>query len=104
MPPYYVDIVQGMATLAGLPGVSVVSASYGYFLDFFGQESLEQTWDSTILQPAIAVHPNVSFFPASGDSAAFNGLICPSASPEVVSVGGTSLFVTSSGQWKNEVG
>ena len=65
-PPYYEDIVQGMATLAGLPGVSVVSASYGYFLDYFGQESLEQTWDSTILQPAIAAHPNVSFFAVVG--------------------------------------
>ena len=101
---YYSDIVNGMATLAGLPGVSVVSVSYGWFLDYFGQEALEQHWDSTILQPAIAAHPNVSFFAASGDDAAFDGLIYPSASPEVVSVGGTSLHVTKSGQWSNEVG
>jgi hypothetical protein len=101
--PFNEDTVQGMATLAGLPGVSVVSASYGFPLDLFGQESLEQNWDSTILQPAIAAHPNVSFFAASGDDAAFEGLIYPSASPEVVSVGGTSLFVTRSGQWSNEV-
>ena len=31
---YGEDIVQGMATLAGLPGVSVVSASYGCSLEF----------------------------------------------------------------------
>ena len=61
------DIPAGMATLAGLPGVSVVSASYGWFLDDFGQERLEQSWDSTILQPALAANPNVSFFAASGD-------------------------------------
>ncbi len=98
------DIPLGIATLAGLPGVSVVSASYGWFLDYFGQESLEQSWDSTILQPALAANPNVSVFAASGDDGADYGLIYPSASPEVVSVGGTSLFVTSSGQWSNEVG
>ncbi len=101
---YYEDIPLGMATLAGLPGVSVVSASYGYFLDLFGQESLEQSWDTTILQPAIAANPNVSFFAASGDDAAYYGVIYPSASPEVVSVGGTSLYVTGSGQWSSEVG
>ena len=93
-----------MATLAGLPGVSVVSVSYGWFLDAFGQESLERTWDSTILQPAIAAHPNVSFFASSGDSGAGFGLIYPAASPEVVSVGGTSLNLTASGQWSSEVG
>ena len=60
-------------------------------------ESLEQTWDSTIIQPALAANPNVSVFAASGDDGAEFGLIYPSASPEVVSVGGTSLFVTPSG-------
>ena len=34
---YFEDIPQGMATLAGLPGVSVVSVSYGWFLDYYGQ-------------------------------------------------------------------
>ena len=63
----YEDIPLGIATLARLPGVSVVSASYGWYLDFFGEESLEQTWDSTIIQPALAANPNVSVFAASGD-------------------------------------
>jgi large repetitive protein len=100
----YDDVVQGMATLAGLPGVSVVSVSYGLYLDYYGEESLEQSWDSTILEPAIAAHPNVSFFAASGDNGAYYGLIYPSASPNVVSVGGTSLSLTNSGQWAGEVG
>jgi hypothetical protein len=41
-------------TLAGLPDVSVISASHGYFLDLLGQESLEQGWDSSSIQPALA--------------------------------------------------
>ena len=36
----------------------------------------------------------MSFFASSGDSGADSGLIYPSASPEVVSVGGTSLYLT----------
>ena len=31
---FFEDIPQGIATLAGLPGISVVSASYGWFLRF----------------------------------------------------------------------
>ena len=54
----------------------------------------EQSWDSTIIQPALAANPDVSVFAASGDSGACSGLIYPSASPEVVSVGGTSLYST----------
>jgi subtilase family serine protease len=95
------SIVQGMATLAGLPGVSVVSSSYVYFLDAFGLESLEQTWDSTILAPAAAANPNVSFFASSGD---YFSVTYPAASPEVVSVGATTLNLTSTGQWSSETG
>ena len=49
---YYEDIPLGIATLAGLPGISVISASYAWYLDYFGVESLEQSWDSTIIGPA----------------------------------------------------
>ena len=101
---YYEDIPLGIATLAGLPDVSVVSASYGYFLDLFGQQGLEQGWDSSIIQPALAANPDVSIFAATGDDASAYGLVYPAASPEVVSVGGTSLTVTKSGQWINETG
>jgi len=101
---YYEDIPQGMATLAGLPGVSVVSASYGSPLESLAPTGLEQQWDSTILGPAIAAHPNVSFFASSGDSGASDGLIYPSASPSVVSVGGTTLNLTASNQWLSETG
>ena len=46
----------------------------------------------------------MSVFTASGDDSASFGVTYPSASPEVVAVGGTSLFVTPSGQWSNETG
>ena len=101
---FFEDIPLGVATLAGLPGVSVVSASYAWFLDFFGEESLEQTWDSTIIGPALAANPNVSVFAATGDDSAEFGVTYPSASPEVVGVGGTSLFLTPSNQWSEELG
>jgi hypothetical protein len=98
------DVPLGIATLAGLPGVTVISASYGQFMDALGQVALEQSFDSTIIQPALAANPNVSVFASSGDQGAMFGLAYPAASPEVVSVGGTSLFVTPSGQWSSEIG
>jgi subtilase family serine protease len=44
--------------------------------------------------------PRVSFFAAAGDTR--SEVIYPSASPEVISVGGTTLTVTSTGAWKQE--
>ena len=101
---YYDDIPLGIATLAGLPGVSVISSSYTWYLDDFGEESLEQSWDTTIIQPALAANPDVSVFDAAGDNGAFYGVTYPSASPEVVAVGGTSLSFTQTGQWSGETG
>ncbi len=101
---YYEDIPLGIATLAGLPGVSVISASYAWYLDDFGVESLEQSWDSTIIAPALAANPNVSVFAATGDNGAYYGATYPSSSPEVVGVGGTSLYLTPGGQWSEELG
>ena len=46
----------------------------------------------------------MSVFAASGDSGASPGLIYPSASPAVVSVGGTTLELNSQGKWLNETG
>ncbi len=101
---YYEDIPLGIATLAGLPGMSVISASYAWYLDDFGVESLEQSWDSTIIGPALAANPNVSVFAATGDNAAYYGVTYPSASPEVVGVGGTSLVLTQKNEWSSETG
>ncbi len=67
--------------------------------------ALETEWDSEYIQAALAVNPNVTFFSSSGDDGSFpDSLIYPSVSPEVVSVGGTSLFLGSQNQWANETG
>lgn len=57
----------------------------------------------TAYDASFTAAPNVSFFAASGDSA--SAVLYPSASPDVVSVGGTVLTVTqSSSAWEAESG
>ncbi len=56
------------------------------------------------IQPALAANPNVTFLSATGDDGSDFGTIYPSASPEVVGVGGTSLFVNGQNQWIGETG
>ena len=101
---FYDDIPQGMATLAGLPGMSVVSSSYGVDLEYAGLGSVESAFENSYLAPAAAANPNVTFFASSGDSGAAYGLIYPSSSPTVVSVGGTSLYLNAKNQWQSETG
>ena len=98
------DIPHGVATLAGLPGMSVVSASYGLYLEGFGEQATEKQWDSTIIQPAVAANPDVSLFAASGDEGSFLGPAYPAASPEVVGVGGTLLSLSATGGYGSETG
>ena len=43
-------------------------------------------------------------FAATGDDSAIYGVTYPSASPEVVGVGGTTLDLTPGGEWSNELG
>ncbi len=70
----YDDISKGMATLAGLPGMSVVTASYGYDYEDRDLGSVEQSFEDEYLAPAAADHKYVTFFAASGDSGAAYGL------------------------------
>ncbi len=101
----FYDLMQGAYTAASLPGVSAVSMSFGGFLEYFGEGYLENELDSTYLEPALANNPNVTFLAATGDDGAFpNSLIYPSASPLVVGVGGTALYLTSTGQYSSETG
>jgi autotransporter-associated beta strand protein len=76
------DIFLGEATAAGLPGVTVVSNSWG------GPEASDETsYDSYFTTPAD--HTGVTFLAAAGDSGAPAGY--PASSPNVVAVGGTQL-------------
>jgi hypothetical protein len=91
--PSFADLFSGVAYAASAPGVSVVSMSFG------GSEaSLTQSevaaFDQTFTTPT--GHPGVTFLASSGDQGAFpsNGPLAiefPSASPNVVSVGGTTI-------------
>ncbi len=74
-------------------GVVVVSNSYGA-LEGLG----ENTLDSFYSQPA--GHQGVSFTVSAGDSGAPANY--PSASPNVVSVGGTNLKLNASNNWSSE--
>jgi subtilase family serine protease len=76
-------------------GVSVVSMSWGT-----GDFSGETNFDSHFTTPA--GHTNVSFVASSGDNGA--GVSWPSISSKVLSVGGTSLNLNSSGNYSSESG
>ncbi len=78
------DLIKAVDVAADLPGVTQVSMSWG------GSEfASELTYDSHFQ------HSNVSFFASSGDQGGTK--IYPSMSPNVVSVGGTTLTLASSG-------
>jgi len=76
-------------------GVSVVSMSWGA-----GEFSSESLYDFHFTTPN--GHAPVTFVASSGDSGA--PLEWPSASPNVLSVGGTSLTLDSSGNYSSEAG
>jgi subtilase family serine protease len=86
------DLMAGVRTAAGIPGVSVVTMSWS------GSEALyfNPSYDTTFATPGI------TFVAASGDAGAFGGVQYPASSPYVLSVGGTSLQIDSSGNYLGE--
>ncbi|HVT89086.1 MAG TPA: S53 family peptidase [Tepidisphaeraceae bacterium] len=76
-------------------GVSVVSLSWGT-TEFMSQTS----YDSYFTTPA--GHQNVTFVAASGDDGAAWGPEWPASSTNVLSVGGTTLNIDSSGDYSSE--
>ncbi len=89
------DMYQGVITAANLPGVSVVSMSWGSD-EFAG----ERSFDSDFTTPT--GHPGVTFVASTGDNGSPGEY--PAYSPDVVAVGGTSLYLTPSGQYQSESG
>ncbi len=83
------DLFQAVRYAAGAPGVVSVSMSWAG-----GEFNGESSFDSnTFVTPA--GHGGVTFLAAAGDSGA--PAVYPSASPNVVSVGGTTLSLDGSG-------
>ena len=80
------NLLSAVQYAASQPGVVAVSMSWG------GSEfSTESSYDSYFTTPSTATAP-ISFFASAGDTAA--QLLWPATSPNIVSVGGTTLTMS----------
>jgi hypothetical protein len=87
------DLLKAVDTAASHPGVAVVSMSWGS-----SEFSSESSYDSNFTTPS--GHTGVTFVASSGDT---GGLVeWPAASPNVLSVGGTTLTLNSNNTWNSE--
>jgi subtilase family serine protease len=86
------NLLTAVNTARNTAGVVAVSMSWG-----FNEMSNESSYDSYFTTPS--GHEGITFIAASGDSGVAE---YPSASPNVLSVGGTSLNLTSSGTYGSE--
>ena len=90
------DLNTGDEWAASQPGVSIISNSWG------GSESSGETGaDSDWSNPSSTGSPGVAFLFSAGDSGTIS---YPSSSPNVLSVGGTTLNLNSNGTWASETG
>jgi hypothetical protein len=90
------DLMAAVNTARNLPGVSVVSMSFGWpeaTLDSLNGTGSELATDATFTTPA--GHQGVTFLAATGDNGAPGDY--PAFSPNVLAVGGTSLVVYDGG-------
>ena len=78
------SLMSAVSTAASLPGVSVVSMSWGSS-EFSGEASAAGVFSTP------SGHINETFIAASGDSGAWSGPSFPSVLPDVLAVGGTTL-------------
>src|SRR5271157_1193193 len=91
------DLFKAVSSASKLPGVSVVSMSWGT-TEFWG----ESAYDRIFTTPA--GHIGVTFVAASGDSGAWDGPMYPAVSPNVLAVGGTSLTLAANSTYSSETG
>jgi subtilase family serine protease len=90
-------LMNAVSAASNLPGVSVVSMSWGTN-EYYGQANSEGVFNTP------AGHTNETFVAASGDSGAWSGPTFPSVSPNVLAVGGTSLTLGSGNTYGSETG
>ncbi len=98
----YNDLLAGVAYAASQPGVVAVSMSWGSS-EFYNETSL----DGYFVTPAGHVGGSnlpggVTFVASSGDGGAWSGPQWPASSPNVLAVGGTSLYLTASNTYSSE--
>jgi subtilase family serine protease len=89
------DLLTAVNVARNLPGIVAVSMSWGAS-GFAGQSSL----DAYFTTPA--GHTGITFIAASGDEGSAGGAEWPASSANVLSVGGTTLRVSSSGTYQGE--
>jgi hypothetical protein len=77
-----------------IPTVNVVSMSLGF---------PESTYHGNLPLTTPPGHIGITFVGASGDSGLAGGSDWPAVSPDVLAVGGTSLYIDGSGQYAGEV-
>ena len=95
------DLMAGVVTAANQPGVSVVSMSWGFAEGqaVFAQD--EALYDGDFTTPA--GHQGVTFVASTGDYGTADPEY-PAFSPNVVAVGGTSLYLNADNSYNNETG
>ena len=89
----FMDTGEAELSAATVLHASVVSMSFGGFLEGAGAGSYEQQLDDTFFAPALAADPNITYLASTGDDGSNPGPSYPSISPLVVGVGGTTLTV-----------
>jgi Ca2+-binding RTX toxin-like protein len=91
------NLMAGVAAAARQPGVSVVSMSWGFVE---GSSVLQQ--DEAIYDHTFSV-PGVTFVASTGDRG--SGMLeYPAASPNVLAVGGSSLYLNADDSYNHETG
>jgi subtilase family serine protease len=89
------DLMAAVNTARNTSGVVAVSMSWG-----FSETPNETSYDTYFKTPA--GHQGITFIASSGDSGSLAGASYPAASPYVLSVGGTTLLLSSSGAYQSE--
>ncbi len=84
------DILTAIQTASQLPGVSVVSMSWG-FSEFPGESSYDSDFTTS----------GITYIASGGD---YGSISWPATSPNVLAIGGTSLNLSSTGGYGSEVG
>ncbi|MGO9914062.1 MAG: choice-of-anchor Q domain-containing protein [Isosphaeraceae bacterium] len=98
------DLYTAMETAGTTLHASVISMSFGAFLEYFGDGAEEPQIDSQYIEPTLAANPNLTLLASTGDDGSDFGPAYPSISPYVTGVGGTSLVIGSKNNWVAETG
>ncbi len=95
------DLMASAATAAAQPGVSVVSMSWGFPEGLSVDAADEALYNQDLSTPA--GHQGVTFVASTGDNGTADEEF-PAFSPNVVAVGGTSLYLNADGSYGSETG